>query len=163
MNERIAERLGRDDCLDILSGVMSPTDQTTAVAALRELVRQFVDERDWRQFHTPKNLSMSLAIEAAELMEHFQWLTAEQSLAVRSDPARLAAVGEELADVLCYALALANALDLDIATIVRDKMAKNERKYPAAEFRGRLAATTPPRDAVARETGGLTGGQETSK
>lgn len=119
------------------------TDDATSLAALRELVRRFVDERDWRQFHTPKNLSMSLAIEVAELMEHFQWLTPEQSLAVPSDPAKLADVGEELADVLCYTLALANVLELDIATIVRDKMAKNERKYPAAEFRGRFGHDDP--------------------
>jgi NTP pyrophosphatase (non-canonical NTP hydrolase) len=120
-------------------------DDSTSLSVLRELVRRFVDEREWWQFHTPKNLSMSLAIEAAELMEHFQWLSAEQSLAVSSDVAKRAAVGEELADVLCYALALANVLDLDIATIIRDKMAKNERKYPASEFRGRFGFDDPSR------------------
>ena len=116
------------------------SDTHTTIADLRELVRRFVDERDWRQFHTPKNLAMSLAIEAAELMEHFQWLTAEQSASVVRDPPELAAVGEELADVLCYALALANALDLDVAAAVRHKMSKNALKYPAGEFRGRYGA-----------------------
>jgi NTP pyrophosphatase (non-canonical NTP hydrolase) len=113
------------------------SDQQTTLADLRELVRQFVDERDWRQFHTPKNLSMSLAIEAAELMEHFQWLTADESRAVADDLAARAAVGEELADVVCYALALANELGLDVSTALRDKMLKNAQKYPAAEYRGR--------------------------
>lgn len=113
------------------------SDQTTTLAELRELVRQFVEARDWRQFHTPKNLAMSLAIEAAELMEHFQWLTPEESRSLAEQPAKLAEAGEELADVLCYALALANELGLDVSETVRAKMVKNEQKYPAEEFRGR--------------------------
>jgi NTP pyrophosphatase (non-canonical NTP hydrolase) len=113
------------------------------VAALRTLVRQFVAERAWEPFHTPKNLSMSLAIEAAELMEHFQWLTAEESLALRHEPLRRSAAAEELADVLCYALALANALDIDLSQAIAGKMAKNAAKYPAAEFRGRYGADDP--------------------
>jgi NTP pyrophosphatase (non-canonical NTP hydrolase) len=113
------------------------TDQETTLGELRELVREFVDARDWRQFHTPKNLSMSLAIEAAELMEHFQWLTPEEARAVADQPRKLADVGEELADVICYALALANELKLDVATVLRDKMLQNARKYPVDEYRGR--------------------------
>jgi NTP pyrophosphatase (non-canonical NTP hydrolase) len=113
------------------------SDERTTLAELRDLVGRFVDERDWRQFHTPKNLSMSLAIEAAELMEHFQWITAEESRALADDPTARAAAGEELADVVCYALALANELGLDVADAVRHKMVKNAQKYPAAEYRGR--------------------------
>jgi NTP pyrophosphatase (non-canonical NTP hydrolase) len=113
-------------------------DSTTTVADLREAVQKFVDERDWRQFHTPKNLAMSLAIEAAELMEHFQWLTPEQSHAVAGDAGKLHDVGEELADVLCYALALANELQLDVADCIRRKLVRNAEKYPADEFRGRF-------------------------
>lgn len=112
-------------------------DETTTVSDLKLLVRRFVDERDWRQFHAPKNLSMSLAIEAAELMEHFQWISPEASREVRRDGAKLAAIGEELADVLCYALALANELEIDAAAAIDDKMRKNALKYPAEEFRGR--------------------------
>ena len=112
-------------------------DAQTTVAELRDLVRQFVDERDWVQFHTPKNLAMSAAIEAAELMEHFQWLTPEASLNVASYESEKAAVGEELADVVCYLLALANGLGLDVADCVERKMAKNAVKYPADTFRGR--------------------------
>jgi NTP pyrophosphatase (non-canonical NTP hydrolase) len=113
------------------------SDPQTTIDALKRLVANFVAERDWQQFHTPKNLSMALAIEAAELMEHFQWLTPEEAAAVRQDPGKLTAVGEELADVVCYALALANSLGLDLSEIVQDKMRKNVAKYPAVEFRGR--------------------------
>ena len=112
-------------------------DSETTILQLRELVNDFVDRRDWQQFHSPKNLSMSIAVEAAELMEHFQWISAEQSRRVADEPERLAAVGEELADVLCYVLALANELRLDLSTAIRRKMEKNEQKYPAEEYRGR--------------------------
>jgi NTP pyrophosphatase (non-canonical NTP hydrolase) len=121
----------------------NPSDDRTTMAQLRQLVRAFVEARDWRQFHTPKNLSMSLAIEAAELMEHFQWLTPEESRGVAGDSVRLAEVADELADVVCYALALANELDLDVAAAVHAKMIKNERKYPADEFRGRYGPDAP--------------------
>lgn len=111
------------------------SDLNTSVEDLKDDMRQFVAERDWRQFHSPKNLSMSIAIEAAELMEHFQWLTQSQSRQL--DAASIEMVGEELADVLCYALAMANELELDIAKTVREKMEKNRSKYPAEQFRGR--------------------------
>ena len=120
-----------------------PTDHTTTLAELREVVHCFVEERDWQSFHTPKNLAMALAIEASELMEHFQWLTPEASLAVASDPAQLAEVRDELADVLCYALAMANALDIDVAQALREKMVKNRRKYPVDEYRGRFGPNDP--------------------
>jgi dCTP diphosphatase len=113
------------------------SDSTTTIAELKQLVRDFVDRRDWRQFHAPKNLAMSLCIEAAELMEHFQWISAEESRSVAADPVRLAAVGDELADVLCYALAMSNELGLDLSAAIRAKMVKNERKYPVEEYRGR--------------------------
>lgn len=113
------------------------TDQTTTISELRALVRGFVDARDWQQFHAPKNLSMALAIEAAELMEHFQWLTVEQSRDLRNRPDDLAEVGEELADVICYAMAIANELDIDVANAMHDKMKKNAIKYPAEQYRGR--------------------------
>ena len=114
------------------------TDSQTTIAALRQKVEQFVSQRNWHQFHTPKNLAMSLAIEAAELMEHFQWLTPEQSRSVVEDPAKLGEVGEELSDVLCYALAIANELGLDVSAAFDAKMAKNAGKYPVEEYRGRF-------------------------
>ena len=119
------------------------TDSDTTMGQLRQLVNDFVDGRDWHQFHSPKNLAMSISIEAAELMEHFQWLELDESRAVADDPEKLAAVGEELADVICYALAMANELGFDLSRAVRDKMAKNERKYPAEEFRGRFGSDDP--------------------
>ena len=118
-------------------------DAVTTVAELRALVLRFVDERDWRQFHTPKNLAMSVAIEAAELMEHFQWLTPEQSAGVMADAGKLHAIGEELADVTCYVLALANVLQLDLADCVARKMIRNAAKYPAGEFHGRYGHDDP--------------------
>jgi NTP pyrophosphatase (non-canonical NTP hydrolase) len=121
------------------------SDQKTTVSELRDMVRRFVEARDWRQFHSPKNLSMSLAIEAAELMEHFQWITTDASRTVGDNAEKRVAVSEELADVVCYALALANELDIDLTEALRDKMVKNERKYPAAEYRGRYG----PEDAGA--------------
>jgi dCTP diphosphatase len=119
------------------------TDSETTVAHLKLMVRDFVERRDWRQFHTPKNLAMSLAIEAAELMEHFQWLSAKQSYEVAADAAKLAEVGDELADVLCYALALANEVGLDLSAAIEAKMVKNERKYPVEQYRGRFGPDDP--------------------
>jgi NTP pyrophosphatase (non-canonical NTP hydrolase) len=116
------------------------SDITTTVAALRDMVEQFVAERDWHQFHAPKNLAMALAIEAAELMEHFQWIDVPESRTLREEPEKLAAVAEELADVFCYAIAMANELGIDIAESMRAKMVKNAAKYPAKEFRGRYGA-----------------------
>lgn len=113
------------------------SDTSTTIKELKQLVHQFVAERDWEQFHAPKNLSMALAIEAAELMEHFQWIDLETSHAIADDPEKLAAVGEELADVFAYSLALADVLGIDIADTVRAKMVKNIKKYPADEYRGR--------------------------
>ena len=113
------------------------SDSQTTIDELRRLIRDFVDERDWMQFHSPKNLSMALAIEAAELMEHFQWIDVAASRSIAADADKLSAVGEELADVFCYTLALADSLGIDVADAVRAKMIKNAAKYPAAEYRGR--------------------------
>lgn len=107
------------------------------MAQLREAMQAFVDERDWRQFHAPKNLAMSLAIEAAELMEHFQWLDVAESITLGRDPSRREQIADEIADVCCYLLSLVNALDLDLSSAVRAKLLKNARKYPVDEFRGK--------------------------
>lgn len=122
---------------------ISMTDDATSVRQLRQLVQAFVDERDWQQFHSPKNLSMALAIEASELMEHFQWLTVPQSRKLREDADQLSAVGEEMADVFCYLLAMANELQVDLSALMEAKMEKNRRKYPAEEYRGRFGPQDP--------------------
>ena len=106
-------------------------DEQTTVNELKETVEQFVSERNWQQFHTPKNISMALAVEAAELLEHFQWLTVEESWEIAEDPERLLKVSEELADVICYSLAMANRLELDLSAAIEKKMEKNRLKYPA--------------------------------
>ncbi|ADB16249.1 conserved hypothetical protein [Pirellula staleyi DSM 6068] len=112
-------------------------DQATTIAELRALVQRFVDERDWRQFHTAKNLAMSIAIEAAELMEHFQWLDQQASQAIAQQEVKKAVVAEELADVLSYVLAISSALEIDLASSLEAKMVKNALKYPADQIRGR--------------------------
>lgn len=120
-----------------------PADETTSLAALRRVVHTFVSERNWQQFHSPKNLSMALAIEAAELMEHFQWLSLEESRKLANDPEQLAPVQDELADVLCYTLALANELGVDVSEALLAKMVKNRHKYPVEEYRGRFGPDDP--------------------
>lgn len=101
---------------------------------LRDRLRAFVAERDWAQFHSPKNLAMALAGETGELLEVFQWLTEEQSRHL--DPKARAAAADEIADVLLYLVRLADQLGLDPAAEARRKMLDNERKYPVEKSRG---------------------------
>jgi len=112
------------------------SDNKTTIQGLKSLVQAFVDARDWQQFHSPKNLSMSLSIEAAELMELFQWLDLDEARdAMKTGGDRENAI-DEIADVLIYALAFCNSNDIDIAEAVTRKMEKNNRKYPAEKFKG---------------------------
>ena len=116
-------------------------DAETALVALKELVRRFGEERDWQRFHTPKNLVMGLAVETAELMEHFLWASPDQSRELVKDPARRQAIGEEMADCLAYLLNLSNVLGIDLSSALEAKMVKNALKYPADKYRGRYEAT----------------------
>ena len=102
--------------------------------ALRDELRRFAGARDWQQFHTPKNLAMALSVEAAELLEQFQWLTAEQS--ARLDARRKRAVADEIADVLLYLTRLADVLQIDPLTAARRKLRQNAKKYPVLRARG---------------------------
>ena len=113
------------------------SDATTPVAELRDAWAQFVREREWAQFHSPKNLVMALACEAAELMEHFLWIDNDASRKAVEDPAVREQVADEIADVTGAVLALCNALGLDLSDCVRRKMAKNVLKYPVEKSRGR--------------------------
>jgi dCTP diphosphatase len=115
----------------------APTDATVTVAALKARVLAFVRERDWEQFHNPKNLSMALAAETGELMEHFLWATPEQSAAIARDPAKRQKIADELADVVIYALEFANITGLDLASAIDAKMAANAKKYPVEKAKGR--------------------------
>lgn len=119
---------------------------------LRDKLREFVSERDWQQFHTPKNLSMALAGEAAEIMEIFQWLTAEQSTQLPAE--KMDEVREEIGDVLIYLVRLADVLGIDPMEAALAKMEKNRVKYPAELARGRADKYT----AYVKKDGG--GGAE---
>ncbi len=113
------------------------TDSTTTVADLKTRVLAFVRERDWEQFHNPKNLSMALAAETGELMEHFLWATPEQSAAIAHNPVKRQKIADELADVVIYALEFANVTGLDLSAAIDAKMAANAKKYPVEKARGR--------------------------
>ena len=101
---------------------------------LRDALRAFTREREWDRYHTPKNLAMALIVEAAELAEHFQWLTAEESQSPQDG--RREKIRDELADVLIYLVELADTLDVDLAAAARDKIGKNALKYPVEKARG---------------------------
>jgi dCTP diphosphatase len=130
--------------MESLSGEASK-DELTKVAELKARVWAFAEARDWPQFHTPKNLSMALAAEAGELMEHFLWATPDDSRKMidsNLDPKRRAKVEEELADVVIYALEFANVCGIDVSRAVARKMAQNEAKYPVEKAKGRSVKYT---------------------
>jgi len=104
------------------------------IEALIAAIRAFAAERDWEQFNSPKNLACSLAIEAGEVLEHFQWLTDAQSRALA--PEKVDAVALEIADVFVYLLNLADHLGIDVVEAAHRKMALNAQKYPVERFRG---------------------------
>ena len=104
---------------------------------IKTRLREFAKERDWDQFHSPKNLSMALIVEAAELVEHFQWLTEEQSQTL--PPEKLAEVEQEIADIQIYLIRLADKLGVDMEKAVNAKIELNEKKYPADKVRGSAA------------------------
>jgi len=101
---------------------------------IKTRLREFAAERDWDQFHSPKNLAMALIVEAAELVEHFQWLTEEQSQAL--PPEKLAEVEQEIADIQIYLIRIADKLGVDMEKAVNAKIELNEKKYPAEKVRG---------------------------
>ena len=112
-------------------------DHVTPLAELKDAVRRFAAERAWEPFHTPKNLSMGLAVEAAELMEHFLWIEGAASLQAAQDPRKKEEIADEMADVACYLLNLSNVLDIDLSEAIKAKIVKNAVKYPAEQYRGK--------------------------
>ncbi|HHU75325.1 MAG TPA: nucleotide pyrophosphohydrolase [Firmicutes bacterium] len=108
-------------------------DQHTTVEGLRRLVRAFVSEREWEIFHSPKDLAISVAIEAAELMEIFQWRNRDEPL----EGEKMQHFKEELADVVIYCLAAANATGIDLSGAIREKIKMNALKYPRQQYRGK--------------------------
>jgi dCTP diphosphatase len=106
----------------------------TSLDELRSRIREFAFARQWENYHTPKNLAMALIVEAAELVERFQWLSPEES--AKLDPERLEQVRQEIADVLIYLTRLADLLDIDLLKAATDKLEINARKYPVEQARG---------------------------
>lgn len=117
------------------SGALEPPELDIRAAQRR--IRTFVEAREWGQFHTPKNLVMALTREVAELSEHFQWLTLEESASVMTDPELATPISEELADVVYYVLRLSDVLGINLNATLEAKMAKNELKHPIETSRGR--------------------------
>jgi NTP pyrophosphatase (non-canonical NTP hydrolase) len=97
---------------------------------IKNRIKKFVKERDWQKYHSPKNISMSIAIEAAELMEHFQWLTIEQSKKLLKDKDKRKEIEDELADIAIYILDFCNTFDIDIEKSILNKLAKTAQNYP---------------------------------
>ena len=106
----------------------------TGLDTLKHRLREFAEARDWDQFHSPKNLSMALSAEVAEIVEHFQWLTEEKSKTLSQD--KLAEVETELADTLIYLIRLADKLDIDLLKAAKNKIEINEQKYPVEKAKG---------------------------
>jgi NTP pyrophosphatase (non-canonical NTP hydrolase) len=113
-----------------------PGDESTTLGELKDMARRFTDERDWEQFHHPKDLAMGICLEAGELMEPFLWKNLDVD-EIRADEGLMEKVREELADVLILSLCMANTLGIDVSDAVRGKMALNEKKYPVDKARGR--------------------------
>ncbi|OJZ17874.1 MAG: nucleotide pyrophosphohydrolase [Thiobacillus sp. 65-29] len=111
-----------------------PPAAIDSLDTLRERIRAFAEARAWERYHTPKNLAIALAVEAAELLEPFQWLTPEESAAL--DTTQREAVRQEIADVLIYLTRLADLLDIDLLEAAADKLALNARKYPVEKAHG---------------------------
>ncbi len=115
-------------------------DSEITVKELRNIIKQFVTERDWMQYHNPKNLSMSMAIEAAELMEKFQFVSNEESIELAQSHKQ--EIAHELCDVLAYVLSFANATDIDLSTYFMEKMELNSQKYPVEKAKGSFGKYT---------------------
>ncbi|MCX6354634.1 MAG: nucleotide pyrophosphohydrolase [Candidatus Aureabacteria bacterium] len=112
-------------------------DAATTVARLKRQVALFIKERDWEQFHSPKNLSMSISIESAELMEIFQWMEVSEARSKSSLPKMRAKIEEEIADISIYILSLCHALGLDLSSCIVSKIKKNRKRYPVEKCKGK--------------------------
>lgn len=108
-------------------------DKNTSISELKDLVAEFIAARNWQKYHTPKNIALSVTLEAAELLEHFQWSPpAEEKI----DEEKKHQIGEELCDTMAYLLSLANTLEIDVASSMAAKMKKNTQKYPEKVYNG---------------------------
>ncbi len=105
-------------------------DNQTTIGQLKDIMKKFVDERDWQQYHQPKNLAMSISIEAAELMEHFQWFDQQRINDELKNPETKSKIADELADIINYCLSFANATNIDISDAVIKKIKHNQSRFP---------------------------------
>jgi len=113
------------------------SDRTATLDSLKTMMAEFLEERQWHKYHQPRNLAAAISVEAAELLELFQWLTPEEAAGkCQNHPDFRRAVGEELCDVLMYCVSLANAMEFPLAETIAAKMAKNRLKYPPEKFQG---------------------------
>lgn len=122
---------------------MSKNDKDTRIQELKDLLLEFREKRDWKQFHNPKDLAEALSIESGELLELFLWKTKEEiSEEIKKDKNFKQEVEDELADVVTYCINFANSLDIDISSAVRNKIDKNDAKYPADKAKGKATKYT---------------------
>jgi dCTP diphosphatase len=112
------------------------TDHTTTFEEIKSAVAKFAKDRDWEQFHAPKNLTMAIAAEAGELLEHYLWVTTEASSKLTSDPQKRDKVAEELADIIILSLQFSNMTGIDVAAAITSKLQKNAAKYPVEKAKG---------------------------
>lgn len=116
---------------------LSKNDENTVIQELIIKVREFLIEREWEKYHNPKDLAESICIEAAELLQLFQWIKPHESKEFKKNPSKLQKIKEELADVTIYCLSMANTLEIDLTSTVLDKLEQNRRKYPADSYKGK--------------------------
>lgn len=119
------------------------TDSKTTLNELKAVMKNFVAERSWEQYHDPKNLSMSIAIEAAELMELFQWTRNDELETIMKDPKIYGDVCDEVSDIMLYCLSLSNILKIDLSKAITNKVVKNVKKYPKEKCRGKYEKPKP--------------------
>ena len=112
------------------------------IESMRQKIREIAKERDWDQYHTPKNLAISLSLEASELLEIFQWLNDPQVAAIQNDPKKMEAIRDELSDVLYWLLRLSDVLSIDLNSAFWAKMQKNIEKYPVHLCKGKSTKYT---------------------
>ena len=117
-------------------------DPDTTLTEIKQWIREFDEQRDWDQYHHPKELAISISLEVAELLEHFQWKEKKSVDSIKSDNKFMTSLSNELADIIIYSLNFANQLDIDISKAVKAKLEENNRKYPANIVKGRAEKYT---------------------
>lgn len=116
-------------------------DAETSIGNLRDVVRRFINNRDWEKYHNPKDIAESVCIEAAELLQLFQWVKPGESMEFKHDSSRMKRIEGELADVILYCLSMANTLEIDLTTAILNKVELNSEKYPVDLYKGKAHLT----------------------